>query len=129
MRPALHRPVRELLVAAQLALALMLLTGAGLMVRSLWQLLHVDTGFSTERVLTFDVAVPTATYAEGTQVSFYDRFYEAIRAQPGVTEVGAINIMPLSANYDSRGVQIEAHPQPLGQAASIQARSISPERS
>ena len=64
---------------------------------------------------------------KATQVPFYDRFYEAIRAQPGVTDVGAINIMPLSANYDSRGVQIDAHPQPVGQAASIQARSISPE--
>jgi putative ABC transport system permease protein len=127
VRPALHRPVRGLLVAAPLALALMLLTGAGLMMRSLWQLLHVDTGFSTERVVTFDIAVPTATYAEGDQIPFYERFYDAIRAQPGVAEVGAINIMPLSANYDSRGVQIEAHPQPVGQAASIQARSISPD--
>jgi putative ABC transport system permease protein len=125
-RQALHRPVRELLVAAQVALALVLLTGAGLMVRSLWQLLHVDTGFVSEHVLTFDTAVPTATYAEGDQVPFYERFYETIRAQPGVSEVGAINILPLSANYDSRGVQIDAHPQPVGQAASIQARSINP---
>lgn len=125
-RPALHRPVRELLVAAQVALALVLLAGAGLMVRSLWQLLHVETGFASEQVLTFDIAVPTATYEEGQQIPFYERFYEAIRAQPGVTEVGATNILPLSANYDSRGLQIEAHPQPAGQAASIQVRSINP---
>ena len=118
--------MRELLVAAQVALALVLLTGAGLMMRSLWQLLNVDTGFVAEHVLTFDTAVPTATYPEGVQVSLYERFYESIRARPGVVEVGAINILPLSANYDSRGVQIDAHPQPVGQAASIQARSISP---
>jgi putative ABC transport system permease protein len=126
-RPALHRPVRELLIASQVALALMLLAGAGLMVRSLWQLLHVDTGFARDRVLTFETAVPTATYEEGEQIPFYERFYDVIRAQPGVVAVGAINILPLSANYDSRGVQIDARPEPVGQAHSIQARSISPE--
>ena len=44
-----------------------------------------------------------------------------------MTDVGAVNILPLSANYDSRGVQIDAHPQPVGQATSIQARSINPD--
>lgn len=122
-----HRHVRELLIASQVALALVLLAGAGLMVRSLWELLCVDSGFVSERVLTFETAVPTATYAEGEQIPFYERFYDVIRAQPGVETVAAINILPLSANYDSRGVQIDAHPQPVGQAHSIQARSISPD--
>ncbi len=126
-RPGLHRPLRELLIASQVALALALLAGAGLMVRSLWQLLHVETGFSGDQVLTFETAVPTATYAEGDQIPFYERFYDVIRAQAGVQSVGAVNILPLSANYDSRGVQIDRHPQPVGQAHSIQARSISPE--
>jgi putative ABC transport system permease protein len=125
VRPALQRPLRECLIASQIALALVLLAGAGLLVRSLWQLTNVDTGFSRENVLTFETAVPTVRYAEGEQIPFYERFYDTIRAQPGVTDVGAINILPLSANYDSRGVQIDAHPQPAGQAYSIQARSIS----
>jgi putative ABC transport system permease protein len=124
-RAALHRPIRELLIAAQVAVALVLLAGAGLMVRSLWQLLHVETGFATDQVLTFEVAIPTATYEEGEQIPFYERFYEVIRRQSGVQEVGAINILPLSANYDSRGVQIDARPKPPGQGHSIQARSIS----
>ncbi|HXG89527.1 MAG TPA: ABC transporter permease [Vicinamibacterales bacterium] len=123
-RPALHRPMREVLIASQVALALVLLAGAGLMVRSLWQLLHVDTGFASEQVLTFETAVPTATYAEGDQIPFYEQFYDALRRQPGVTAVGAINILPLSANFDSRGVQIDARLQPPGQGHSIQARSI-----
>jgi putative ABC transport system permease protein len=126
-RPGLHRPARELLIASQVALALVLLAGAGLMVRSLWQLMHVDTGFVREQVLTFETAVPTARYAEGDQIPFYDRFYDAIRAQPGVQAVGAINILPLSANYDGRGIQIESAPMPEGQAPSAQARSISPD--
>src|SRR5688572_5656661 len=126
-RGALQRPVRELLIASQMALALVLLTGAGLMLRSLWHLQQVDTGFATDHVLTFETALPTATYPEGDQIPFYERFYDRIRALPGVASVGAINILPLSANYDSRGVQIEAAPAPPGQGASIQARSISPE--
>jgi len=126
-RPALQRPMRELLITSQVAIALVLLTGAGLVVRSLWELLRVDTGFAPHRVLTFETAVPTATYAEGDQIPFYERFYEVIRAQPGVQAVGAINILPLSANYDSRGVQIDTRPRPPGQAHSIQARSISPD--
>ena len=126
-RAALQRPAREFLIASQVALALVLLAGAGLMIRSLWRLTSVSTGFVTERVLTFETAVPTATYAEGEQIPFYDRLYEVVRSQPGVEFAGAINILPLSANYDSRGVQIDAHPQPVGQAHSIQARSINPD--
>jgi putative ABC transport system permease protein len=127
VRPGLHRPLRELLIASQVALALVLLAGAGLMGRTLWSLLHVPTGFATDRALTFEVAVPTALYAEGEQIPFYERFYDSIRRLPGVSDVGAVNIMPLSANYDSRGVQIEKYPKPDGQGASIQARSINPD--
>jgi putative ABC transport system permease protein len=126
-RTALQRPVREFLIASQIALALVLLAGAGLMIRSLWQLTSVKTGFVAERVLTFETALPTATYAEGEQIPFYERLYDVIRSQTGVQAVGAINILPLSANYDSRGVQIDLHPQPVGQAHSIQARSINPD--
>jgi putative ABC transport system permease protein len=127
VRAALHRPMRELLIASQVALALTLLAGAGLMGRSLWALVNVPTGFSTERALTFEVAVPTAIYAEGDQIPFYERFYDGIRQLPGVSAVGAVNILPLSANYDSRGVQIDKYPRPDGQGASIQARSINPD--
>ncbi len=126
-RSALRRPARELLIACQMALALVLLVGAGLMLRSLWQLQNVDTGFAAGQVLTFETAVPTATYEEGQQIGFYERFYERIQSLPGVTAVGAVNILPLSANYDGRGVQIEAAPAPPGQAPSIQARSVSPD--
>ena len=126
-RPALQRPIRELLITAQVGLALVLLAGAGLMARSLWQLLHVERGFASAQALTFEVAVPTATYEEGEQIPFYERLYDVIRAQSGVTAIGAVNILPLSANYDSRGVQIDAQPRPAGQGHSIQARSISPD--
>jgi putative ABC transport system permease protein len=126
-RRSLQRSARELLIGSQVALALVLLAGAGLMLRSLWQLQRVDTGFAADHVLTFETAVPTATYEEGEQIPFYEQLYDRVRALPGVTSVGAINILPLSASYDSRGVQIEASPAPPGQSPSIQARSVSPD--
>jgi putative ABC transport system permease protein len=125
-RASLQRPTRDLLIAGQVAVALVLLAGASLMIRSLWQLMSVDTGFQVAQRLTFEIAVPTARYPEGEQVGFYERFYDAIRQQPGVESLGAINILPLSANYDSRGIQIDARPEPIGRAHSIQARSVSP---
>jgi putative ABC transport system permease protein len=126
-RRSVQRRARELLIAGQMALALVLLAGAGLMLRSLWHLQDVDTGFAADHVLTFETAVPTATYEEGDQIPFYEQLYDRIRTLPGVASVGAINILPLSANYDSRGVQIDAAPMPPEQAHSVQARSVSPD--
>jgi putative ABC transport system permease protein len=57
---------------------------------------------------------------------FYQQLEERIRALPGVAEVGAINMLPLSSNYDSQGVQIEDHPMPEGQGPSPQVRSVTP---
>ena len=82
-RRPLQRSARELLIASQIALALVLLTGAGLMLRSLWQLQQVDTGFAADQVLTFETAVPTATYEEGEQIPFYDQLYERHPRAPG----------------------------------------------
>ena len=123
---AVGRGARELLIVAEVALSIVLLVGAGLMIRSLWQLQDVDPGFNAERVLTMEVALPVARYEEGTQMPFYQQLEERVRGLAGVAEVGAINMLPLSSNYDSQGVQIEDHPMPEGQGASPQVRSITP---
>jgi putative ABC transport system permease protein len=120
------RGARELLIVAEVALSIVLLVGAGLMIRSLWQLQDVDPGFNAERVLTMEVALPVARYEEGTQMPFYQQLEERVRGLAGVAAVGAINMLPLSSNYDSQGVQIEDHPMPEGQGASPQVRSITP---
>ncbi|MGD9905367.1 MAG: ABC transporter permease [Vicinamibacterales bacterium] len=118
--------LRDLFMGAQVALAVVLLVGATLLVRSLWRLQDVPPGFAPSAVTAMDVSLPTAVYPEGSQVRFYERLEERVRALPGVERVGAINILPLSANYDSRGVQVEDHPRPEGQALSPQARSVTP---
>ena len=83
-------------------------------------------GFSPAQVLAMNVALPVATYAEGEQIPFYEQLQQRIATLPGVAAVGAINILPLSGNYDSRGIQIEDHPKPEGQGESPQARSVTP---
>ncbi len=123
---ALGRASRELLIVGEVAMSIMLLVGAGLLVRSLWELQRVNPGFAVEQLLTMEVALPTARYDEGTQMPFYQRFEERVRGLNGVTGVGAANILPLSASYDSRGVQVEDHPRPEGQGLSPQARSVTP---
>lgn len=123
---SVRRGAREAFIALQVALAVVLLVGGGLLVRSLWALQRVPSGFEPARVLAMDVSLPTATYAEGEQIPFYERLQRQIGAMPGITAVGATNILPLSGNYDSRGVQIEDHPKPDGQGEAPQARSVTP---
>jgi putative ABC transport system permease protein len=96
------------------------------MIRSLWQLQEVNPGFTAGQVLTMEVSLPVARYEEGTQMPFYQQLEERIRGISGVAEVGAINILPLSNNYDSQGFQIEERPMPEGQGPAVQTRSITP---
>jgi putative ABC transport system permease protein len=123
---SLPRRAREGFIAAQVALAIVLLVGASLLVRSLWKLQDVPPGFSVSQVTAMDVSLPTASYPEGDQIPFYERLEDRARTLPGVAQVGAVNILPLSASYDSRGIQVEDHPQPLGQGPAPQARSVTP---
>ncbi|MGE0863618.1 MAG: ABC transporter permease [Vicinamibacterales bacterium] len=123
---ALGRASRELLIVGEVAMSIMLLVGAGLLVRSLWELQSINPGFAADQVLTMEVALPTARYEEGEQMPFYQQFEQRVGALPGVAGVGAVNILPLSASYDSRGVQVEDHPRPEGQGLSPQARSVTP---
>ena len=123
---ALGRGARNTLIVAEVAMSIILLVGAGLLIRSLWELQEVNPGFNADRVLTMEVSLPVARYEEGEQMPFYQRLEERLRGLAGVREVGAINILPLSDNYDSQGVQIEDHPMPEGQGHSPQMRSITP---
>ena len=99
------RGARELLIVAEVAVSIVLLVGAGLLIRSLWHLQQVDPGFAADKVLAMEVSLPTARYKEGEQMPFYQRLEERVRALPGVAAAGAVNILPLSSNYDSRGVR------------------------
>lgn len=102
-----HR-IRAALVISEVALALMLLVGAGLLMRSLQSLMRVDPGFRTDHLLTFRIALPQDRYKEDAAVnSFYTRLLERARSLPGVNSAGAISNLPLGGSYSSGSVVIE----------------------
>jgi putative ABC transport system permease protein len=89
--------LRRLLVVGELGIALMLLVGAGLLVRSLARLSAVDPGFTTDRVLRFDLSLPAARYPDDAKVAaFTDQLLSRLRELPGVQSVGATFGLPLT---------------------------------
>jgi putative ABC transport system permease protein len=100
--------LRNVLVAAEVAIALVLLIGAGLMIRSFQQLLDVTLGFRTDRILTLRLSLPSTKYSEDAQVAnFYRRLLERVRSLPGVESVGAVSQLPLSGSYSSGTTGVE----------------------
>ena len=103
--------VRNVLVTTQIALAVVVVTGAGLMVRSFEALRSVDPGFSADRVLTFEVSPLRTKYASPEAAAqLYERLTERLEAVPGVTRAGAIDILPLTFNFPVFGSVIEEFP-------------------
>ena len=99
---------RNALVVVEMALAVVLLTGAGLMLRSLWSLQRVDLGFNPSNVLTLRLSLPEASYETPEQVvGFYQRLLERVRATPGVQYAGAVRALPLASTIGDFGLQIE----------------------
>ncbi|MBO0720190.1 MAG: ABC transporter permease, partial [Blastocatellia bacterium] len=88
---------RSMVVVAEIALAVVLLIGAGLMIRSLWKLQHVEPGFDSRNVLTAEISLPGNRYRDWQQIShFFQQLIEKVRALPGVNAAGAISTLPLS---------------------------------
>jgi len=93
--------LRNGLVISEVALALLLLCGAGLMLRTFLQLNRVNPGFQTEHLLTMKIALPSGEYPRIEQTSVYlDRLLERLRALPGVQSVAAASTLPLSGESD-----------------------------
>jgi putative ABC transport system permease protein len=106
---------RNTLVVVQMALAVVLLIGAGLMLRSLWSLQRVDLGFNPRNVLTMRLSLPEAAYQTPEQVvGFYQRLLERVRATPGVLSAGAVRALPLASTIGDWGLRIEGFVPPPG---------------
>ena len=94
------RRTRNVLVAAEIALAVVLLAGAGLLIRSVVAMLRVDSGVNATRVATADIELPSAQYPSWNEVaSFYARLMDDVRANARVTAAGASNFLPLEAGW------------------------------
>ncbi len=100
--------LRSVLVVTEIAFSLLLVTGAGLTIRSFHRLLRVDPGFRTDHILTMRLNLPPLTYPIGTaQFQFYRQLLEKIRALPGVQSAGAITQLPMGNSYSSGSVVVE----------------------
>jgi putative ABC transport system permease protein len=91
------RRLRQALVVSEVALSLILLIGAGLMIKSLYRLVNLDAGFNRENLLTIQLTLPPAKYGSDQQVAeFYQRLIEGVRGSPGVVSATAVSPLPLS---------------------------------
>jgi putative ABC transport system permease protein len=107
------RSFRGWLVVVELALAVVLLLGAGLMVRSFNKLMAVDLGFDRENVLTFRVSLPRSNYPKPAQTeAFYKDLLQRLNALPGVQTAGTINHAPLRGHAMIAFMGIEGQPPP-----------------
>ncbi|HKQ73275.1 MAG TPA: ABC transporter permease [Blastocatellia bacterium] len=103
-----HQRARSVVVVAEVASAIVLLIVAGLMIRSLWKLQLVPTGFEPRNALTAQISLPSSRYREPQQASlFFQQLIEKVRAIPGVNAAGAISILPLSGGYSRTSIAIE----------------------
>jgi predicted permease len=119
-----HR-LRSAMVVSEIALAVVLLIGAGLMMKSLFKLLQTNVGFKTENVLTMTVILPAKKYAKNDQtIAFNDQLKERVQAMPGVSGMGTVNILPLN-NGNTTRFSIEGDPIPApGQETEANIRVV-----
>lgn len=107
-----HR-LRRMLVVSEVALSLMLLVGAGLLMRSFVALARTDGGFDPENVLTMNLILPPARYRDDAgRASFYSDLVQRVEALPGVDSAALINHLPLGGSNSSTSFLIEGTPEP-----------------
>ena len=105
--------VRRALVACEIALAVALVIGAGLLLRTVMNLSNVDSGFNRSKLVTFAVSLPAATYAKPEQTSgFYARLLERLRSTGGVQSVAAMTGLPPLRQVDANDTSIEGYTAP-----------------
>jgi putative ABC transport system permease protein len=111
--------LRALLVVTQLSLGMLLLTGAGLMARTLGTMRAIDLGFTPAGVLTARIALPVDRYTRSDQVDHYlDTLTGQLRQMPGVQAAGVIRSLPLASTIGDRGLIVEGYTPPPGTNAS-----------
>ncbi|HXW56348.1 MAG TPA: ABC transporter permease [Candidatus Cybelea sp.] len=121
--------LRNALVISEVALTIVLLSGAGLMLRSFFELSRVSPGFRPESLITVKIALPGAQYTHGAQTSaFLDRLLVKLRALPGVWSAAAANFVPFSGESDWGAFQIVGREAlDWSEAPSAEGRSVSPD--
>ncbi|MFZ0063159.1 MAG: ABC transporter permease [Pyrinomonadaceae bacterium] len=119
---------RSILVAVEVALSLVLLIGAGLMIKSFIRLQQTHLGFNTENLLTMGLTLSESRYPEDQQqVAFFQRTLEQVRALPGIQSAGVTTGLPLTLSLSGSDFRVEGQPEPeAGKEMIINTRSVSP---
>jgi putative ABC transport system permease protein len=120
--------MRSGLMVAQMAIATMLLIGAGLMAKSLWALLHVSPGFRTEQILTARLSLPRSRYPDNRRIAaFQQELLTSVQSTPGVQSAGFATYLPLSGTDNGWAFFIEGRPPlPVGVYNHAKYRPASP---
>jgi predicted permease len=123
-----HR-VRQLLIAGQVAMTVVLLCGAGLLIRTVTALNRADAGFSRPGLLTMEVQLPIARYGEGRGVEFFRQVRERLRTLPGVESTAAASSLPVTGTPPGRtGVHVFGQPEvPPNELSSAVIRVVTPD--
>ncbi|HEX8775370.1 MAG TPA: ABC transporter permease [Pyrinomonadaceae bacterium] len=123
-----HHRVRGALVVTEVALAMMLLIGAGLLIRSFYRLQQVDPGFNPKNALAVTVSLPAKKYAEEEQqAAFFTQLIEKVSGLPGVVAVGATQSLPIQGDY-VLGFNIQGRPPDApGEEPSTNYYAVSPD--
>lgn len=118
---------RALIVAGETALSVMLLVGAGLLVRSFVKLLEVDPGFRAEKLLTLQMALPASKYREDTvKTAFQRQLLDKVRSLPGVTNAGITSALPVTGQGGRMGFEVEGIDPPPGEPRRANWRIATP---
>jgi putative ABC transport system permease protein len=121
-------PLRSVLVIAEVALALVLLICASLLIKTVVRLRSVDPGFKPERIVTMNVWLPGAKYPKPADARlFFNRMLERVQAIPGVEAAAVTSVLPVSANYDKRTIEVEGQPKAPGEYPDVDNYMVSPD--
>src|SRR5262249_50058221 len=106
-----HSRMRNMLAAAQIAIAIVLLIGAGVMGKSFWTLMHVAPGFRTERIVTARLSLPRSRYPDNAKIAAFEReLLERLRSRPGIEAAGITSYLPMSGSDNGWAFFIEGRP-------------------
>jgi putative ABC transport system permease protein len=119
---------RSALIVSEVTLALVLLVGAGLMIRSITRLMDVNPGFDPQNLVTLQLSLPRSQYAKSQQVTnFYSELTRRVASLPGVESVASIDMMPMGGSGGTASFVVEGKPAPpKGQYPEANARTASP---
>jgi len=113
---SLSRRLRSGLIVAEIAFAVLLVTAAGLLIRSFWALSHVNPGFRSEHILTARIS-PTQSFCNDPErcLAFYHTLLEQLRTSPSIESAALVNTLPLDGRVAKRSLEIENHTPSPGQ--------------